>query len=72
MIQARRLPAILPAMRLAAALDTTRMHRGGGRTDGRTALVTSRPCRAPYHAISDVGLIGGGQLPRPGEGSRAH
>jgi magnesium chelatase family protein len=43
-----------------------------GRTGGRTALVTSRPCRAPHHTISDVGLIGGGQVPMPGEGLWAY
>jgi hypothetical protein len=39
---------------------------------GRIALVTTRPCRAPHHTIADVGLMGGGQIPLPGEGSRAH
>src|SRR5919198_2788956 len=41
---ARRLTTLLPAMRLAEALDTTRMPRVAGLTGGRTALVTSRPC----------------------------
>jgi predicted ATPase with chaperone activity len=39
-----------------------------GRTGARTALVTTRPCRAPHHTLSDVGLIGGGQVPMPGGG----
>jgi magnesium chelatase family protein len=39
---------------------------------GRTALVTRRPCRAPHHTISDVGLIDGGQIPMPGEVSLAY
>ena len=68
---ARRLTTLLPAMRLAEALETTRIHRVAGHTGARTTLVTTRPCRAPTQMISDVGLLGGGHLPRPGEGSRA-
>jgi magnesium chelatase family protein len=59
-------------MRLAEAIDTTRIHSVAGRTDGRTILVISLPCRAPHHTISDVGRIGGGQIPMPGEMSLAH
>jgi hypothetical protein len=33
----------------------------------QTAWVTTRPCRAPHHTIADVDLIGGGQVPLPGE-----
>jgi magnesium chelatase family protein len=69
---ARRLTTILPAMTLPEALDTTRLHRVAGPTGDRLAWVTTRPCRAPHHTISDVGLIGGGQVPLPGEVSRAH
>jgi len=56
---ARRLTTILPAMTLAEALDTPRIYRVAGRTGARTAFVTTRPFRAPYHTIPDVGLIGG-------------
>jgi magnesium chelatase family protein len=56
---ARRLTTILPAMTLAEAIETTRIHRVAGLTGARTALVTTRPCRAPHHTIADVGLIGG-------------
>jgi magnesium chelatase family protein len=63
---------MLPAMSLAEALETTRIHRVAGRTGRRTALVTTRPCRAPHLTMADVGLIGGGQGPMPGEVSLAH
>jgi magnesium chelatase family protein len=69
---ARRLTTILPAMTLAEAIETTWIHRVAGLTRDRTALVTTRPCRAPHHTISDVGLIGGGAVPMPGEVLLAH
>jgi magnesium chelatase family protein len=43
-----------------------------GLTGDCTALVTTRLCRAPHHTISDVGLIGWGHVPMPGEVSLAH
>jgi magnesium chelatase family protein len=71
-VLARRLTTILPAMTLAEAIETTRIHRVAGRTGDRTAWVTTRPFRAPHHTISDAGLIGGGHVPMPGEVSLAH
>jgi magnesium chelatase family protein len=71
-IQARRLTAILPAMTLAEALESTRIHRVAGLTGDRTAWVTTRPCRAPHYTLSDAGLIGGGHVLMPGEVSLAH
>ena len=68
---AKRLPTILPALTLAEAIETTRVHSVMGLMDGR-ALVTTRPFRSPHHTISDVGLIGGGTIPKPGEVSLAH
>ena len=44
---ARRLTAILPAMPLAEAIETPRIHSVAGLTDDRTAWDTTRPCRAP-------------------------
>src|SRR5262245_65397472 len=68
---ARRLTTILPAMTLPEALETTRIHRVAGRTGDRTALVTTRPFRAPHHSIPDAGLIGGGPVPMAGAGAPA-
>lgn len=69
---ARRLATILPAMSLAQAIETTRIHRVAGLTGDRTAWVTSRPYLTPHHTLSDAELIGGGHVPRPGEVSLAH
>jgi magnesium chelatase family protein len=44
---ARRLTTILPAMTLAEAIETPRIHSVAGLTGDRTAWVTTRPCRAP-------------------------
>jgi magnesium chelatase family protein len=69
---ARRRTTLLPAMTLAEAIATTRIHRVAGLTGDRTVLVTTHPRRAPHPTISDVGLIGGGRIPMPGELSPAH
>ena len=69
---ARRLTTILPAMTLAEAIETTRIHSVAGLTGDRMAWVTTRPFRAPHHTISHAGLIGGGHVPMPGEVSLAH
>jgi magnesium chelatase family protein len=43
---ARRLTTILPAMTLAEAIETTRIHRVASRTADHTALVTTRRDRS--------------------------
>lgn len=68
---AKRLPTILPPMTLEEALETTKIHSVAAKK--RTAgIVSQRPFRKPHHTISDIGLIGGGNYPQPGEISLAH
>jgi hypothetical protein len=69
---ARRLTTILPGMLLAEAIETTRIHRVAGLTGDRTAVITTHPCHSFHQTISDVGLIGRGHVPMPGEVSPAH
>ncbi|KAA0231271.1 YifB family Mg chelatase-like AAA ATPase [bacterium] len=69
---AKRFPTILPDMTLAEALETTKIHSVAGILPNDTALVATRPFRAPHHTASYAGLIGGGHVPRPGEVSVAH
>lgn len=69
---ARRLHTILPGMNFEEALETTKIYSIVGKLTADEPLVAVRPFRAPHHTISDAGLIGGGQIPRPGEVSLAH
>jgi magnesium chelatase family protein len=69
---ARRLPTILPNLSLEEAISTTKVHSICGLLPPRQALLATRPFRAPHHTISDAGLIGGGNIPRPGEVSLSH
>ena len=69
---AKRLPTILPPLSLEEAIETTKIHSVCGLIPPRAPLIAVRPFRAPHHTISDAGLIGGGNVPRPGEVSLAH
>ncbi len=68
---ARRLPGILPPLNRAEAVEVTRIHSTAGLLS-RHGLVQHPPFRAPHHTVSDAGLIGGGNIPKPGEVSLAH
>jgi len=69
---ARRLPTILPPLSISEALEVTKLYSVTGLLDGKHALITTRPFRSPHHTTSDIGVIGGGRIPRPGEVSLAH
>jgi magnesium chelatase family protein len=69
---ARALPAILPRMNIDEALDVTRIYSVADQLPPDVKLIRSRPFRAPHHTISHAGLVGGGNLPHPGEISLAH
>ena len=69
---ARRLPTILPDMSFPEALETSKIYSIAGLLPDDLPLMATKPFRAPHHTISDAGLVGGGQVPRPGEVSLAH
>ncbi len=69
---ARSMPSILPRMTPSEALDVTRIYSVAGMLPSDVPLIRHRPFRAPHHTISNAGLVGGGQWPRPGEISLAH
>jgi magnesium chelatase family protein len=70
---ARRLPGILPDFILDEALETTKIFSVAGLLNKfKRGVVVNRPFRSPHHTISDVALIGGGSVPKPGEVSLSH
>ena len=69
---ARRLPSVLPSLTFDEALSVTTVHSIAGLLPPGGGLITTRPFRAPHHTCSDIALVGGGSMPRPGEMSLAH
>ena len=69
---AKRISSILPALSVDESLETTKIQSIIGILPSDTPLVMTRPFRSPHHTISDAGLIGGGNVPRPGEVSLSH
>jgi magnesium chelatase family protein len=69
---ARAMPGILPEMSIEESLDVTRIYSVADQLPAGTPLIRHRPFRAPHHTISHAGLVGGGNIPKPGEISLAH
>ena len=71
-MMARRLPNILPPLSMDEALETSTIHSISHKVNYKGGLIQNRPFRKPHHSISDVALVGGGAVPKPGEISLAH
>lgn len=69
---ARALPGILPEMSIEESLEVTKIYSVADALPPGTPLIRQRPFRSPHHTISHAGLVGGGNIPHPGEISLAH
>lgn len=69
---AKRVSTILPKMSFDEIMEITRIYSISGFLSSNSNLIKNRPFRNPHHTITDVGLIGGGVYPKPGEISLAH
>lgn len=69
---AKRLPSILPPLTYEEAIEITKIYSVSGNIDPNDGIVKIRPFRSPHHTVSDVALVGGGRIPKPGEISLAH
>ncbi|MFH1430596.1 MAG: YifB family Mg chelatase-like AAA ATPase, partial [Candidatus Uhrbacteria bacterium] len=68
---AKALPTILPSMTKEEQLEVTLAHSVVGLAPSG-GLIRERPFRSPHHSASDIAIIGGGTIPRPGEVTLAH
>jgi magnesium chelatase family protein len=68
---AERIPGILPDFEEGEALETARVYSASCEPPW-PRILSRRPFRAPHHSVTQAGLIGGGNPPRPGEITYAH
>ncbi len=69
----KRIPYLLPPMTYSEYISTLSIYSLYERINSATLKgLLKRPFRSPHHTISNVGLIGGGAVPKPGEISLAH
>ena len=69
---AKRIPGIIPRPENEAFLEILYIYSAAGITSDHHEVGFHRPFRSPHHTISEVGLLGGGAIPGPGEISLAH
>lgn len=70
---AQRVPSIMPPPTVDEALEILSVQSiASSDFAGSESSFGHRPVRSPHHTISDVGLLGGGTIPGPGEVSLAH
>ena len=67
---ASRLPGIMPELTSQQRLEVARIYSISGESNRQVHSKTP-PFRSPHHSASDVAMIGGGQVPKPGEVSKA-
>ncbi|HPT65850.1 MAG TPA: YifB family Mg chelatase-like AAA ATPase [Candidatus Woesebacteria bacterium] len=69
---ARAMAGILPNLTERESLEVTKIYSLTGNIPPGGSLIRQRPFRSPHHTTSQIGLIGGGSNPHPGEISLAH
>lgn len=69
---ARAFRTILPPLSQEESIEVTQIYSVANLLPNDTPLVQTRPFRLVHHTASGVSIVGGGQIPGPGEISLAH
>ena len=69
---AKRLPTIMPDMTFEESIETTKIYSVMGLIPAKSPIINVRPFRSPHHTSSYAALVGGGNIPKPGEVSMSH
>jgi len=71
-LMARSFATILPRLTFDESLEVTKIYSVANLLNQDNPIILLRPFRGPHHTTSNIGLVGGGNVPRPGEISLAH
>ena len=71
-LMAKAFQGILPQMSHEEMLDVTKIYSVAGMLPKFQPLVSQRPFRPIHHTASGVSIVGGGNIPGPGEITLAH
>lgn len=69
---AKRIPTIFPPLTKEESIEITKVYSIVGMLDKKYPLIQKRPFRSVHHTATKASLIGGGNMPTPGEISLAH
>lgn len=68
---AKRMCGILPPLSDEESLEVSKIYSVAGLLKGK-GLIQNPPFCSPHHTASEVSLVGGGRVPRPGQVSLSH
>lgn len=69
---AKCIPSILPDLTMEECMEISSIYSVKGVLTDEKSIITKRPFISTHHTSTDISLIGGGLVPRPGAVSMAH